>query len=89
MAARKHVWVSGRVQGVWFRQSCAEVARQLGVRGWIRNLPDGRVESVFEGDETAVEEMVAWCRQGPPRAVVTTVEIVAEEPGGCERFEVT
>ena len=88
MVTRKHVWVSGRVQGVWFRQSCADLARQLNVRGWIRNLPDGRVETVFEGVEPAVEEMVAWCRQGPRRAVVTTVDVVAEDPEGCERFEV-
>ena len=88
MVTRKHVWVSGRVQGVWFRQSCADLARQLNVRGWICNLPDGRVETVFEGAEAAVEEMVAWCRQGPPRAVVTTVDVVAEDPDGCERFEV-
>ena len=88
MTARRHVWVSGRVQGVWFRQSCADLATQLGVRGWIRNLPDGRVESVFEGDAAMVEEMVAWCRQGPSRAVVTKVDVVPEEPEGFERFEV-
>ncbi|HEX4863770.1 MAG TPA: acylphosphatase [Acidimicrobiales bacterium] len=81
--------MSGRVQGVWFRQSCADLAKQLGVSGWVRNQPDGRVEAVFEGDTSVVEEMVAWCRAGPRRAVVTGVEVVAENPEGCNGFQVT
>lgn len=85
---RRHVWVSGRVQGVWFRQSCAELAGDLRVAGWIRNLPDGRVEAVFEGDDTAVDEIVAWCRKGPPHAVVTDVTLTTEAPQGGARFEV-
>ncbi len=89
MVARKHVWISGRVQGVWFRQTCGEMAEQAGVCGWVRNLPDGRVEAVFEGTEAAVEQMVAWCRQGPSRAVVTALDVVAEKPEGCDRFDVT
>ena len=76
---RAHVWVAGRVQGVWFRQSCADEARALGVAGWVRNLGDGRVEAVFEGPVAAVERMVSWCRQGPPRAVVTDVTIDRDE----------
>jgi len=87
--ARKHVWIRGRVQGVWFRQSCADAAKQAGVCGWVRNLPDGRVEAVFEGSDSAVEQMVRWCRHGPPRAVVSTVEVTAEESEGCDGFEVT
>lgn len=86
---RKHVWVSGRVQGVWFRQSCADLAEQLGLSGWVRNRTDGRVEAVFEGEDSAVEEMVAWCRTGPRRAMVTGVDVVAEEPDGRYGFEVT
>ncbi|HEX6395648.1 MAG TPA: acylphosphatase [Acidimicrobiales bacterium] len=80
--------MSGRVQGVWFRQSCAEVAKHLGVTGWVRNRPDGRVEAVFEGDETVVEEIVTWCYQGPPRAVVSEVEVVSEDPEGSVGFSV-
>lgn len=85
---RRHVWISGRVQGVWFRQSCAELANHLQVSGWVRNLPDRRVEAVFEGDDTAVEEMVAWCYKGPPRSVVSEVEFATEEPEGCAGFSV-
>jgi len=80
---RRRVLVEGRVQGVWFRQTCRERARAVGVRGWVRNLADGRVEAVFEGAPSAVEAMIAWCRTGPPGAVVTGVE-VREEPGGGE-----
>lgn len=87
--ARKRVLVSGRVQGVWFRQSCADLARQLGLSGWVRNQPDGRVEAAFEGEASAVEEMVAWCRTGPRRAVVAGVDEFAEQPEGCNGFEVT
>jgi acylphosphatase len=67
------VVVSGRVQGVWFRDSCQEEARALGVRGFVRNRADGTVEGEFEGPEPAVERMVAWCHHGPPRARVDAV----------------
>jgi acylphosphatase len=76
------------VQGVWFRQSCADVARAAGVNGWVRNRPDGRVEAVFEGDDAAVERMVAWCRQGPSRAHVTGVEVAPEAPESLVSFSV-
>jgi len=76
---RRHLWVSGRVQGVFFRQACADVARNAGVAGWVRNLPDGRVEAVFEGEPAVVQVMVDWCSQGPPSAHVQSVEI-ADEP---------
>lgn len=79
---RAHVWISGRVQGVFFRAHTAERARQLGVVGFVRNLPDGRVEAVFEGEASAVEKMIAWCHQGPPRARVEGVEVQWEEPRG-------
>jgi acylphosphatase len=85
---RKHVWVSGRVQGVWFRQSCSDLAKQLGINGWVRNTRDGRVEAVFEGNESAVGQMLAWCRTGPPRAVVMDVEVVDENPEGLNGFAV-
>jgi acylphosphatase len=86
--ARAHVWVSGRVQGVWFRESCRDEAALRGVAGWVRNLPDGRVEAVFEGDPNAVDAMVAWCDAGPPRARVRTVERLDELPGAEAGFEV-
>jgi acylphosphatase len=85
---RCHVWVEGRVQGVWFRESCRRLAVDWGVAGWIRNRADGRVEAVFEGDPTAVGAMVAWCQSGPPRAEVTTVEVVNERPAGEPGFAV-
>jgi acylphosphatase len=81
---RRRLFISGQVQGVWFRHSCTEQARAAGVSGWVGNCPDGRVEAVFEGDPDAVGHLVAWCRQGPPRAVVTGVEI-SDEPLRGER----
>ena len=88
IAVRRHVWISGRVQGVWFRESTRRLARELGVSGWVRNLPDGRVEAVFEGDEACVSRLVEFVRRGPPHARVAGVEIVEEKPadaaGGFE-----
>ena len=80
--------VSGRVQGVFFRASCAERARRMGVGGWVRNRRDGSVEAAFEGDPSAVESMIAWCRHGPPGAVVETVEVTPEQPTGASAFAV-
>jgi acylphosphatase len=70
---RVRVRVTGRVQGVWFRDSCQDEARALGVRGFVRNRADGSVEAEFEGPEAAVERMVAWCHTGPPRARIDAV----------------
>ena len=85
---RVRVLVSGRVQGVWYRGSCARQAAREGVAGWARNLPDGRVEAVFEGERAAVETLLRWCHEGPAHATVTGVEIVDEEPAGLPSFEV-
>lgn len=85
---RTRVVVAGRVQGVFFRASCAERARALGLAGWVRNDPDGRVEAVFEGPEEAVETMIRWCHEGPPHARVDAVEIVEETPEGEAGFRV-
>jgi acylphosphatase len=85
---RAHVFVSGRVQGVFFRQSTQLQAQSLGVRGWIRNLPYGRVEAVFEGEESAVQKLVDYCRHGPPAAKVENVEINHEDfKGEFSSFE--
>lgn len=80
--------VSGRVQGVWFRDSCRREALSRDVTGWVRNRVDGAVEAVFEGPEPAVAEMIAWCRMGPPRAAVTGIEVAAEKPGGAVGFQI-
>lgn len=86
-AVRRHVWVSGRVQGVGYRQSCAYRAGHLGVAGWVRNLPDGRVEAVFEGDPEPVGRLVEWCRGGPTSARVTGVKVANEAPEGLAGFK--
>jgi acylphosphatase len=85
---RVRVIVRGRVQGVFFRATCADRARAAGVAGSVRNLPDGRVEAVFEGPPAAVEALMAWCRVGPPHATVDAVEITEETPSGAEGFTV-
>lgn len=86
---RIHVLVSGRVQGVWFRGSTVDRARELGVSGWTRNLPDGRVEAVFEGEEEAVRAAVDFVRRGPPYARVSGVEVEEEAPTGeSGRFKI-
>jgi acylphosphatase len=86
--SRAHVVVSGRVQGVGFRFSTVEKAQSRGLAGWVRNLESGQVEAVFEGPREAVEEMVAWCRDGPPGAWVRDVSVVRDEPPeGLRQFE--
>ncbi len=85
---RRRVIVSGRVQGVWYRQSCYDQAVDAGVAGWVRNNDDGTVEAVLEGDADAVERVVAWMRSGPPGALVTRVELGDELPRGERGFRV-
>jgi len=86
---RVHLVVHGRVQGVYFRQSSAEEAGRLGVRGWVRNRRDGTVEAVVEGARAQVDAFVAWCRRGPPMAVVTQLDLTESEPVGLpEGFDV-
>ena len=72
---RVHVLIEGRVQGVFFRASTRDEARARGLAGWVRNRADGRVEAVFEGDKAVVDNMLAWCRKGPPYAYVDHVDI--------------
>jgi acylphosphatase len=88
MAVRRRVVVSGRVQGVFFRQSCAHEAAAVGVAGWVENRPDGRVEAVFEGPDEAVDRLVAWCGHGPRSARVDDVSVTEEEPSGTTGFDV-
>jgi acylphosphatase len=88
LVIRKRVLVSGAVQGVFFRDTCRRVAGQQGVAGWVRNLPDGRVEAVFEGDADGVERLVRWSRHGPSRATVTAVDVRDEPVEGLARFEI-
>jgi acylphosphatase len=83
-----HVWVTGRVQGVWYRQSCAHEALAHGVRGWARNLPDGRVEVWLEGARGDVDEVLAWCRRGPSRALVSGLTIEDVAVSGRRGFEI-
>lgn len=90
MKARIHVFVSGKVQGVYFRQNTLQAANSHGVFGWVRNLPDGRVEAVFEGDEVAVNKMVEWCRSGPPAARVDSLDAKGEKyTGEFSSFSIT
>ena len=86
---RVRVTVSGRVQGVFFRATCARLARDAGLSGYVRNLPDERLEAAFEGDELAVDAMVEWCRRGPDLALVDSVEAVPEDPIGDTTFRVS
>jgi acylphosphatase len=85
---RKRVLVSGLVQGVFFRDTCRRVAEAQGVAGWVRNLPDGRVEAVFEGGDGPVDALVAWAGEGPAEAQVTDVEVHDEPAEGLSGFAV-
>jgi acylphosphatase len=85
----KQALVRGVVQGVGFRWHTKSRARELGVAGWVRNLPDGSVEVWAEGAATAVADLLRWLERGPPAARVETVEVSDETPSGAERFEVS
>jgi acylphosphatase len=84
---RAHVFVRGLVQGVNFRWYTTEQARRLGLGGWVRNLPDGRVEAVLEGAEPTVKEMIEWLGQGPRHARVDGVDVEWEDPEGLFEFD--
>ncbi len=87
---RAHVFIAGRVQGVSFRWFTQHKAQELKLTGWVRNLWDGRVEAVFEGEEGAVRQAVAWCYTGEPPARVTDVDVTYGPPTGeYHRFQVT
>lgn len=86
--ARARVVVSGVVQGVFFRESTRREAVGRDLSGWVRNLYDGRVEAVFEGEPESVDDMVAWARTGPPRAIVESLECFGEQPEGLFGFDI-
>lgn len=86
----KHVsiLVTGRVQGVYYRASAKEMAMQLGVTGFVRNEPDGSVYIQAEGDSDAINQFIAWCRTGPPRAIVHQVQVDEISPGNFTVFKI-
>ncbi len=84
----RRVVVHGRVQGVFFRDSCSREAQRAGVNGWVRNEPDGSVAALFEGPAPAVDRMVRWCHDGPPHARVERVDVSEASPGGAAAFDV-
>lgn len=85
---RVRVVIHGRVQGVFFRDTCRRTATQRGVAGWVRNRPDGAVEAVFEGSANAVDAMLTWCRKGPPMAKVDSLEYEDEDVEGLAGFAI-
>lgn len=86
---RAHIFVSGRVQGVFFRSHTRQKAEEFGVSGWVKNLPDGRVEAVFEGEKEKVEQMIEWAKRGPSVARVNNVDVEWQEyKGEFENFEI-
>ncbi len=87
---RAHVIISGMVQGVYFRAETRDQALWLGVTGWVKNKPDGRVEGLFEGEREGVEKLISWCRQGPPEAEVSDVAVTWESyRGEFPKFKIT
>lgn len=82
MKVRLHVWISGEVQGVFFRSSVRSQAILREVKGWVRNLPDGRVEAIFEGHKNNVDEIVEYCSKGPDVSSVDKIEVKEEKPTG-------
>ena len=85
---RRRVVVHGRVQGVFFRGSTQDEAQRAGIDGWVRNLPEGAVEAVFEGEPAAVEQLVAYCQRGPSWAQVAHVDVIEEAPEGERGFRI-
>lgn len=86
--SQAHVFISGRVQGVCYRAFTQDLAITLGLSGWVRNMHDGRVEAVFEGERALIERAILACKSGPSGAHVTDVDIIWEEPLGKQGFEI-
>jgi acylphosphatase len=86
---RIHIFIKGKVQGVFFRQTTKVMAEKKNVTGWVKNLHDGRVEAVLEGNDIDVSEVVEWCHEGPVNAVVDDVEIITEQyKGEFSKFDI-
>ena len=89
MKTRVHLFISGAVQGVFFRDSAKQVAQSMGITGYVRNMQDGRVELVAEGEKDSIDRLVQWCRKGPPSAIVVSVNIENEHyKGEFDLFDV-
>jgi len=89
MKKRAHLYIEGKVQGVFYRAFTCELAISLGLKGWVKNLPDGRVEVIFEGEQNKIQQAIASCYKGPPAANVTNIEIHWEEyKGEFSKFEI-
>ena len=88
MTSRAHLFIDGRVQGVCYRAFTSDQASRLGLNGWVRNMPDGRVEAVFEGRQEVIEQAVIACRQGPSGARVTHMDITWEPAAGENGFHI-
>lgn len=88
MKVRAHLYISGRVQGVFFRETTRERALEVGVTGWVRNLKNGRVEAVFEGEKEKVDKMIEYCRKGSRLSRVSNVEVKWENPEGLKDFKI-
>lgn len=89
MQKRLHLIIKGRVQGVFYRASTRDIAVKLGLKGWVRNIPDGSVEAVFEGHEKALSQVLLWCRKGPPGAYVSKIDEKWDEyTGEYDRFDI-
>lgn len=86
--AAVEVVVHGHVQGVFFRDTCSNQAQAAGLSGWVRNDAAGTVTACFEGDRETIDELVQWCRSGPPQAQVANVEVSERPQSGLSRFEV-
>ena len=89
MKARAHMFVSGRVQGVFFRSQTKHNADRHDVKGWVRNLPDGRLEAVFEGEKESVQALINFCKHGPSGARVTNIDLTWETyTGTFDKFKI-
>lgn len=78
MKTRAHLYISGRVQGVYYRAFTQKIANSLGLKGWVKNLPDRRVEAVLEGEKELIEKAISMCKEGPPYANVTNIDVIWE-----------
>lgn len=85
---RAHVFISGQVQGVYYRASTKETAESFGISGWVKNLSDGRVEAVFEGEEEHVAQIIEWCHSGSERASVEDVDVTYSDSEDLDGFEI-